>query len=69
MTDNTSDSEDCSHEEEQRYINVNVREPKVTVRDDQGDLQEMEEMTSRLLEQAVEAHHDLAEEAPNGGFN
>lgn len=66
MTD--QQSEDCSGEDEQRSIYVNVREPEVTVRDDAGDLAEVEEMTSRLLEQAVEAHQTLVEQAPNGGF-
>jgi len=60
------DQDDCGDDQE-RFIKVNVLEPEVLVRDDQGNLQEMKEMTDDLLEQAVEAHERLAEEDPKNG--
>ena len=63
------DQDDATGEDQERFIKVNVLEPEVLVRDDQGDLQEMKEMTDDLLDQAVEAHERLAEEGPNGGVH
>lgn len=64
-----SDDEGCTEEHQQRFVKVDSLAGEVLVRDDTGDLEEMEEMANRLLDEAEQRHHRIQDQTNPGGMH